>query len=54
MKIEWLKGRLDNEHVALETTTSIVIITWMGCLENGENNDALIKVGISYYNSINA
>ena len=45
--MKWLKGWLDSVHVTLETTISKVTITWMGCLENDENNDASIKVRIS-------
>ena len=41
-----LKGEPDNGHVILKTTISKVIITWMSCLENDDNNDASIKVRI--------
>ena len=44
MKVKWLKAWQDNGHVALRTTISKVIITWMGCLENDENDVAPIKV----------
>ena len=33
MKVKWLKAWQDNGHVALRTTISKVIITWMGCLK---------------------
>ena len=45
--MERLNGWLYKGHVTWETTIIKGLTTWMGCLENDENNDAPIEVSIS-------